>query len=419
MSAQSFANIQRRHFLRAAGVCIAMPVLEVTSTHADDTQAAPERVVAINIPLGFYGPDFFPAQVGRDYEIPPTLKPAESIRDHFTIISGCSHPDVDGGHAAEVSFLTGAPHPGSRSFKNSISFDQMLARQIGSQTRFASLVLGEGSLSWNANGVSVPSEKQPEQVFRRLFMKGTPAEIKRAAQRLENGHSILDNVLADAMAMQSRISKADRAKLDQYFTAVREAEERLQTAAEWSKKPLPDVDMPCPDPLPSEDVTGRLTVFFRVIRLALMTDSTRIVTLCGHGGSLVPPIAGVEKGYHALTHHGKTSDMIGQLKKIDLETIRVWAEFIRSLNDTAEGNGTLLSRTQVLLGSNLGNANAHTTTNLPLLLAGGRHNHGQHLAFDQTDNTPLANVFVSITQSSGLPVDKFASSTGALSGLLG
>ncbi len=407
-------KMDRRRFLQAAGVCIAMPVMEATSTYADQGDTAPQRFVAINVPLGFYGPDFFPAQAGRDYEITPTLKPAKSIRDSFTVISGCSHPDVDGGHSAEVSFLTGAPHPGSRSFKNSISFDQMLAREIGHQTRIPSLVLGESNLSWNAGGVSVPGEKRPEDVFRRLFMKGSPAEIKRAEQRLENGHSILDTVMADAKSMHRRVSKADRSKLDQYFTAVREAEDRLQTAAQWAKKPLPEVDAAIPKPLPAEDVTGRLALHFQVIRLALMTDSTRIVTLCGHGGSLVPPIAGVEKGYHALTHHGKTSDMIGQLKKIDLETIRVWAEFIQSLKDTPEGSGTLLQRTQVLMGSNLGNANAHTTTNLPILLAGGRHDHGQHLAFDQTNNTPLANVLVSMAQSSGLPIEQFASSTGTL-----
>ncbi len=418
MRTQRQQFVQRRQFLKAAGICVALPVLEWTHpSYADSDSAAPQRMVAVNIPLGFYGPDFFPEKTGREFELPATLKPAESIRDHFSVISGCSHPDVDGGHAAEVSFLTAAPHPGSRSFQNSISFDQVLAKSIGDKTRVASLVLGERSASWNANGVAIPSENHPEQAYRRLFIKGSPDEVARVEQRLDNGHSILDVLTDEAKSLNHRISQVDRSKLDQYFTAVREVEQRLKQAEVWSRKPLPKVEEPCPKPIPSEDVTARLASFFQLVRLALMTDTTRIVTLCGHGGSLVPPIPGVNKGYHALTHHGKTAEMVDQLKKIDVETIRVWSEFIISLQQTEEAGGSLLDRTQVFMGSNLGNANAHTTTNLPILLAGGRYRHGQHLAFDKSNNTPMANLFVTMAQSMGLPVEQFASSTGTISQL--
>ena len=408
-------KLNRRNFLRGSGVALMLPLLE--SSGATKRAGVPKRMVAVNFPLGFHGPNFFPEQSGRDYELSDYLKPAAALRNDFTIVSGTSHPDVDGGHAAEKSFLTAAPHPGSRSFKNTISLDQFVARRLGGSTRYSSLTIGDHGMSWSANGVAVPHERSPSAVFAKLFLSGTPKEVAARKIHLQDGRSILDVVLEDANRMAAKAGKLDREKLDQYFTAVRETEKNLIKAEKWHGTPKPKVDAQQPGQFASADIVGRLRAHFEIVRLALMTDSTRVIALGGNGGSQVLPIKGVSLGYHELTHHGKNPEMIQQLELIDRETMKGWADFLTSLKETPEGDGNLLGNTQVLLGSNLGNASGHLTTNLPIILAGGGFKHGQHLAFDKINNAPLPNLFVSMLQGLGLEVDKFASGTGTLTGL--
>jgi hypothetical protein len=408
------SSISRRQFLRGAGVTLALPALESFGASPEPAR----RLVAINIPLGFYGPNFFPAASGRDYITSDYLKPADHLRDQFTIISGTSHPGVDGGHAAEKSFLTAAPHPGARGFRNTISLDQLVAAEIGEATRFASLTVGEQSLSWTANGVSVPQEKSPAKLFAKLFIAGSGADVANQREQIKDGHSILDSVLEEAGAMQSRVTAADREKLDQFFTAVRETEGRLAKSERWLETPRPVVEAKPPAEVGSGDVVNWLKSHFDVVRLALATDSTRVVALSGANHSLVPPLPGVSMGYHGLSHHGKNPEMIRQLEIIDRGTIGAWVAFLESLRDTPDGGGSLLDHTQVLLGSNLGNASGHLTTNLPIVLAGGGFKHGQHLAFDEKDNYPLPNLFVSMMQGLGLEADAFASGKGTMTGLV-
>ncbi|HRX81637.1 MAG TPA: DUF1552 domain-containing protein, partial [Pirellulaceae bacterium] len=246
-------TLTRRTLLRGAGVAMALPLLESLlprTAFGAPTRPGPHRIVAINIPLGFHGPSFFPTEVGENYTATASLAPAAAIRDKFTLISGTSHPDVDGGHSAEVSFLTAAPHPGARSFKNTISLDQLIARQVGSQTRFGSLTLGDQSLSWSANGVAIPAEKDPGNAYSKLFLQGSVKQLADQRRRLEDGHSVIDVLLEDANAMRGKLSKRDQDKLQQYFTAVRETEQRLQKAEVWAKTPKPMVDASQPPRLP-------------------------------------------------------------------------------------------------------------------------------------------------------------------------
>lgn len=404
----------RRTFLRSAGVILSLPTLE--SLAAATVPA--KRMVAINIPLGFLSEHFFPSNTGFGYTPSSYLKLAESIRDRYTIISGSSHPGVDGGHAAEASFLTCAPHPGARGFKNTISLDQHIAKRVGDQTRFASLTIGDKSLSVTENGVTIPEERSPAKLFERLFLAGSEQEVAGQKQQLSDGHSILDTVLEDARGMQAQISQADREKLDQYFTAVRETERRLTKADQWLDTPKPTVEGKGPGDVAGNDPVGRLRAFFEVIRLALQTDSSRVIALSGANNSLVAPLDGVSMGYHALSHHGKNPEMMKQLEVIDRATIEAWVEFIQALQDTPDtGGGSLLDHTQVLLGSNLGNASGHITTNLPVLFAGGGFRHGQHLAFDPNNNAPLANLFVSMMQEMGVEEEAFGSGKATLAGL--
>ena len=407
------SNLERRQFLKGVGVSLALPALE--SFGAAET--ATKRMVAVNIPLGFLPDHFFPKTAGREYETSSYLKAADHLRDDFTVISGTSHPGVDGGHSAEKSFLTAAPHPGARGFKNSISLDQVVAKQLGDATRFSSLTVGEQSLSWTANGVSIPQEKSPARLFAKLFISGSAKDIGEQKQQLQDGHSILDSVLAEANSMKKSITQADREKLEQFFTAVRETENRIDKSERWLDTPKPEVDAKQPKDVGSGDLITWLKSHFEVIRLALATDSTRVITFGGPNHSLVPPLLGVSMGYHGLSHHGKNPDMMRQLEIIDRGVIQAWAEFIESLKNTPDGSGTLLDHTQVLMGSNLGNASGHITTNLPVLLAGGGFKHGQHLAFDAKKNSPLPNLFVSMMQGLGLETGEFASGKGTMTGL--
>jgi len=406
-------SIPRRVFLRGAGALLALPALEAFGA----PRVAPKRMVAINIPLGFYPQNFFPEQAGRDYALSPYLKIAEALRGDFTVVSGASHPEVDGGHDAEKTFLTAAPHPGSRSFHNTISMDQLVAKQIGARTRHASMSLGSHSLAWSANGVNIPATVSPMDAYAKLFVQGSVKDMAAQKQSLEDGRSIMDAVFDDAKAMESKVGAADREKLDQYFTAVRETEQRLAKAGSWVETPKPVVKEPSPPKLNYMDVTGHLRGHFQVIRLALATDSCRVFTFGGDSGSPVVPLKGVDQSYHGLSHHGKNPAMIAQLEIIDRDTILAWVEFLTALKATPEGDTNLLENTQVLLGSNLGNANGHTTVNLPIVLAGGPWKHGQHLAFDQAKNYPLARLFVSMMQGLGLEVGSFASGAGTLQGL--
>ncbi len=412
-------KISRRTFLRGMGVGLALPLLEEMGLPRMSAAEAPapKRFVAINIPLGFLPEKFFPERAGADYLPSEYLKIGEPLRERFTVVSGTSHPGVDGGHSAEKSFLTGAPAPGSRSFKNSISFDQFLAERIGDRTRFASLTLGENTLSWSANGVAIPPEASPRRLYAKLFLSGSPKEVAAAQNELNDGRSIMDAVLADAKEMERSVSSADREKLDQYFTAVRSTEKRLEKMQKWNHTPKPQVREVSPGEIPAADLEGTLKAYFDVMRLALETDSTRVLALGGTGYGLVPKIQGVQMGYHGLSHHGKNPEMLAQLELIERATIAAFFGFISSLNSVVEGDGTLLSNTQVLLGSNLGNASGHITTNLPILLAGGGYKHGRHLAFDAKNNYPLSNLFVSVAQHMGLEVESFSRSSGLMSGL--
>ncbi|MCF6312992.1 MAG: DUF1552 domain-containing protein [Verrucomicrobiales bacterium] len=415
--------MHRRHFLRATGVSIGLPFLEAmlpSSSKAIEAATSKPRMVAINVGLGLHSQNIIPTSAGPDYKLTPYLKPIEAFRDQFTLISGSSHPSVGGGHSAEKSFLTGAHHPGSTSFKNSVSLDQLAAQQIGNQTRYASLALsltGRG-LSWSRGGVEIPSETRPSQVFKKLFLEGKPKEKALQIQRLKDGQSILDSVMDKTKSMKKRLGSSDRAKLDQYLTAVREAEQRLIKGEQWEHKNKPKVDAKTPvDIQDRADVINKARLMYDIMHLALQTDSTRLITFFKNGINAVPKVKGVGQDYHNLSHHGKDPEKIKELTIIETAQMTAFAEFLNKLSESKEADSSLLDHTMVLFGSNLGNASNHNNRNLPILLAGGNFKHGQHLAFDQEDNYPLAKLYVSMLQKLGIETNSFAGITGTLQGL--
>lgn len=410
-------KLDRRHFLRAAGVSLALPWLDALAQNA----APPRRMVCICTPLGLHGPNLFPQEAGRDYRETPYLEGLRAFREDFTVISGLAHPRVGSSHDSIYSFLTAAPHPEIRAgFRNSISVDQFAATHIGGETRFPSLALScEGfSLSWTRSGALVPSDFSPAAVFRRLFLEGRPDEVESQVRRLRDGRSILDAVGEQAKSMQPALGSADRGKLDEYFSSVRELERGLARSQEWSHRPRPRVNVQPPQDIVSgADLVGRTRLMFDLIHLALQTDSSRLVTLLLLGTSLVPPIQGVNLGHHDLSHHGQDPTKIAQLRTVELEKLRTFRDFLAKLKETREQDSNLLDRTMVFFSSNLGNASSHSTRNLPVLLAGGGFRHGQHLAFDPANPPPLSNLYVSMLQRLGINADRFGSSTGTLRGL--
>jgi hypothetical protein len=407
--------------LRAAGVSLALPLLEATATARNANAAVPRRMVMICTPLGLHPANFFPAKAGKEYAITPYLEPLKDLRDDFTVFSGLSHVGVDAGHDSIFTYLTAAQHPERRAgFRNSISLDQLAAEKLGDETRFPSLSLaGEGfSLSWTRSGALVPSDCWPAQVFARLFIDGKQDDVQAQIRRLRDGQSVLDTVGEQAKRVQSDVGSADREKLDEYFTSVRELEKRLAKAEEWSKKPKPKVDAKQPQNIMnSADLLGRTRLLFDLTHLALQTDSTRFITILLGGASQVPPIPGVSFDHHNLSHHGQDPDKLKQLAIVEIETLKLLSALLTKLKQSKEDNETVLDRTMVMFGSNLGSGNSHSCKNLPMLLAGGGFKHGQHLAFEPAKTPPLANLFVSMLQRLGLEIDKFGTSTGTLAGL--
>jgi hypothetical protein len=321
---------------------------------------------------------------------------------------------------ASASFLTGAGGAGRPGFRNTISLDQFAAEHIGGRTRYPSLSLsGEGAgLSWTRTGALVPASNSPARVFAKLFLDGQPEEVKAQVNRLEDGRSILDDVRDQARGLRSGLSAGDRDKLDEYITSVRELEQRLARDEGWCKTPKPKVDAQPPKDIASAaDLIGRARLMFDLTHLALQTDSTRLITIMLAGTTFVPPIPGVTLGHHDLSHHGKDPAKLEQLKIVEVETMKTLRDFLSKLKQTKEAGASLLDRTMVFLGSNLGDASSHSVKNLPVLLAGGGFRHGQHLHFDPQDSPPLCNLYVSMLQRLGIEIDRFSTSTGTLTGL--
>src|SRR5436305_6395237 len=239
--------ISRRTMLRGIGVGLGLPLLDamIPATAGAQSATAPRRMFAICNNLGLLPDEFFPAKPGPDYTPSNYLKILQDYRKDFTVFSGVSHPNVDGGHPSDISFLTAAPHPASSSFRNTISLDQYVAERIGNQTRFPSLTLavntGARSLSWTGNGVAIPPEQSAAAVFRQMIVQGSPQEVEAKVAELETGRSILDTVSEQVRSLEQSVGAADRARLDQYFTSVRELENRLQESKGWERRLKPVV----------------------------------------------------------------------------------------------------------------------------------------------------------------------------------
>ena len=415
-------SLGRRSVLRGGGVAMSLPWLTAMQPAMGSTaSASPQRFVAVTLGLGLVASNLVPEQAGTGYVPSRYLKEMDDIRDRYTVFSGVSHPGVKGGHRAEASILTASPMGSSGRAKNTISLDQYLAKYRGDQTRFPSLVLSTGgstSPCYTENGAMIPPLDRASKLFSLLFVDESPKVRTQQEQRVKEGRSIMDLVGAEAKSLQQQLGAGDRDRLDAFFTSVRDLEKRMAETEKWAQLPKPKVDLAAPvDITNPSDLIGRQKTMCQLMKLALQTDSTRYITLHLPGAGGVIPIQGVDQGYHNLSHHGMDEAKLEQLALVETALINEWADFLRSLRDHSDASGDLLGSTSVLLTSNLGNASNHDNRNMPVLFAGGPFQHGQHLAFDQRNNYPLPNLFVSVLQANDLEIDRFATSTGTMDGL--
>ena len=411
--------LSRRTMLRATGVAIGLPLLDAmlpSGLRAEEKakKLAPRRMVLISRPLGTHASFLFPEKAGQDYESTRYLKLLDEHRGRFTLFSGLSHP----GHAhhhSEPGLFTGVAGEFIRSDKdlrNTISLDVLAAEQVGRETRFPCIGLG-GALSFNRKGVRMPSLGGAEGMFRQLFVDGTSDEIALEVQRLRDGQSILDGVRQQVRDLARNLGAGDRERLDTLLTSIREAEERLTQDEAWVNKPKPKVQYQTRE-FRQKELVERSRQWFDLIHLALQTDSTRVINLhIGSHGQV--DVEGVTMEHHEASHHGQDEAKIEQLAKVEDAEYRVFNEFLTKMRGSSEGNETLLDRTMVFHGSNLGNASAHTSQNLPIIVAGGGFKHTGHVLYDRENNRPLSNLYVRMLHQMGIEADKFGTSTGVIS----
>ncbi|WP_395749661.1 DUF1552 domain-containing protein [Prosthecobacter sp.] len=429
--------MHRRTFLRASGITLALPFLESMGRAASAAAQTepPRRLLLIGTPFGFDPVSLIPPKAGRDYPLTSHLEHLKDHRDDFTLITGISHPFVTGAHETERVLLTGAPMDGAQNLRNTISLDQEFAGHMRGKTRYSSLVLSTGgptthspSLSYTPNGVPIPAIESPSDIFARLFLDSTPQQAAMELEHISEGRSMLDFVGEQAKRLSRRVSANDRARLDEYFDSVRDVEQQLQMSREWASRPKPkpmgkapkDIDGPGQQP-------SKLQLMFDIVHLALVTDSTRSISLRTF------------TEHHNLTHHGQEPEKLAELRKTEVELLTVFNGLLTKLKSSKEGAGqAMLDNTMVLLTSNMRDGNTHRAYDLPAILAGGGFKHGQHLAFNPrlletldeaklpeitrrpqigANQAPLCNLYVSLLQRGGVETDRFGSSKGTLTGL--
>ena len=422
-------QVSRRTMLRAGSVAIGLPLLDMFRARRRSLAAdipgdakAPRRLLLVGRPLGYHAPFLFPQQTGLGYESTRYLAHLEPVRGGFTVISGISHPGHHS-HQSELGLFTGVEwgrigEP-NRELRNSVSLDQAVAEQIGSSTRYRNLVFGKSNwpTSWTAEGMAVPAENRPTAAFKTLFLDGAADEVAAEVRRLAHGRSILDRVREEAKSLGRELGADDRRRIELLFSSIREAEQALARSAAWANTPKPKVDYPTPARDPSmQEVAERERLWFDIVRLALATDSTRVILLAfGEVGvpklpaDVNPELIG---NHHDNSHHGLDDSKIVKLATIEDIEMREFGRFLETMRATSDGEGTLLDHTVVVSASNLGNASAHSGENLPVIVAGGGLKHVGHLAFDRTKNVRLSNLFVRAARQVGVEIESFGTSDG-------
>jgi Protein of unknown function (DUF1552) len=432
-------SLPRRTFLRGIGAAIAMPLLDAMvpalSVTAKTAANPTRRLGIVYIPMGMNPVPWIPSGEGRIAELSPSLAALMPYRDHLTVVTNLEvrNSAVAGGNHATAgsAFLScaRAKRTEGSDYELGITIDQVAAQQVGKETPIPSLELGtdliaqvgncdngfacvyQNNLSWSSATTPLPIEADPRRVFERLFGAGGSPESRRS--QLRANASILDWVMGDMARLQSRLGAGDRARVDTYLDSLREVERRIQrTEQQSAESPLPALERPASVPADWEE---HVKLMFDLQVLALQSDMTRIITfqLAREGSTRTYPQIDVPEPHHPVSHHTNDPEKLAKLAKINAYHVSLFAYLLQRLQATADGDGTLLDHTTYLLGSGMGNPDIHDHRNLPIVLArggiGGLKG-AYHLRYP--DQTPLANLHLTLLDNMGVPLERFVDSTG-------
>ena len=440
-------RMNRRHVLRGLGVSIALPLLDcMQPLRAANKSSRARRSIFIYLPNGVNTNDYEINEAGADYKLSRILSPLEKHRANITPVSGLYHPNSFGiAHKATQTWLTAAKHgPADR---NTISVDQLIAQVTGPKTRFPSLELSNQGhrLAVTADGIKLPAQKNPAEVFKELFTEPAGG-VDKQRRGLHRKESLLDLVLDDAKSLSGKLGKDDQGRLDQYLTAVREVEIRTKRAEAWLETPRPKIDPGIAGKLnrnvPLERLGEYLRTMYDIVVLAFETDMTRVVTFnTGNEGTgpAVPEI-GVKRDRHSLSHHNGNKEALEQLSRSDEFNVLQFSYFLDRLSEVQDGEGALLDSTMALYGSGLSYGNSHGTTSLPLVVAGGAGlgmKHGSHVDYNRqvkgfggygqgigvyhspvNSKAHFSNLLLTMAQKMGVETEAFADSNGVISEIL-
>lgn len=446
-------NLNRRNFLKGLGACVALPALESLSPSklfaaeaalqtATTSTGAPLRTAFVMFPNGAIPERWKPTGGEKDFVFNETLSSLESVRSNLQVLSGLDHdnanPGNDGGgdHArGNGVFLTGMRlNKSATDIRNGVSIDQVIASQVGHQTRFPSLELScdanrqssncdsgyscayQYNISWKDQSTPMTPENNPRLVFERMFGAGNHGErAENAHNRMMDRRSILDFVMNDAKSMQRRLGRGDQDKLDQYLTGVRDVEARIQKAELFGANADPDMLTPSGIPDSHEEYVD---LMYDMMLLAFKTDSTRVATLVlGHDGdNRSYGHLDISEGHHDISHHQNNAERIDKLATIDKWQVDRFARFLNRLDAEQDLDGnSILHNSQIVYGSGNSDSNRHTHEDLPVLLAGaggGSLNAGRYV---QHGSFPMSNMFLTMADKAGVQgVDSFGDSTGRL-----
>jgi uncharacterized protein DUF1552 len=453
-AAARHAELSRRTFLRGVGACVALPLFESLTSHrllanapaaarlATTPGGAPLRTAFVYFPNGAIQSSWWPAKTGSAFAWSRTLKPLENHRNALQILGELDHktaepgPDGAGDHArGGGTFLTGVRLlKSSSTIRAGTSIDQVLAHEIGHLTRFPSLELTcdpslrtggcdsgyacayQFNISWSSPTTPMAAESNPRRAFERLFGQGRPGQRQANLRRLQQEEqSVLDFVLDDARAMRRRLDPQDQRKLDQYLTGLRSIEGRIQRAERLGIARDPGIDAPAGVPT---EYAEHIQLLFDILVLAFQSDSTRVASvLLAHDGSNRSfDQIGISEGHHDLTHHRGSKDRMDKVADIDLWYSQQFARFLDKLNGVRDADGTtLLNNSMIVYGSGNSDANRHTHTNLPILLAGAGGGAFKTGRYVKHGGKPVTNLYLGMANTLGITgLNRFGDSTGNL-----
>ena len=443
VAAERHWAMSRRRFLRGAGACVALPALPSLlprgSRAAEVAASAPQRMAFVTIPNGVNLDKWWPKGEGKSFELAATMEPLSSVKEQIQVISGLDHinatagADGAGDHArASASLLTGcrAKKTAGADIHLGPSIDQVAAQHVGHLSRFPSLELTcetdrpsgncdsgyacayQYNVSWRSATTPMAAEPNPRRVFERLFGGGTAEErTKNLAVREQTNRSILDFIREDAQSLGGKLSAQDGQKLDEYLTSLRDVEQRITKFEQEVKSPAEGVVTPegIPDPFGE-----RMQVMFDMIALAFQTDSTRIVTLMlAHDGSNRSyPEIGVARGHHELSHHQGKEENLAMIAQIDKFHMQHFGRFLDKLAAAKDADGSsVLNNSMIVYASGNADGNAHSHTNLPVVLAGAAGGKLQTGRFHKVPSMPMSNMYLEMLEHMGVAaVDRFGDS---------